>query len=56
MAASPVFTDDDRPAFGDHIVQCFVRTDLFGALTSASTIELDYAFAPFYGRIPTFGR
>ena len=56
MAASPVFTDDDQPAFGDHIVQVFVRTDLFGALTSASTIELDYAFPPFYGRIPTFGR
>jgi hypothetical protein len=56
MAASPVFTDDDRPAFGDHIVQVFVRTTLFGALTSATTIELDYAFAPFYGRVPTFGR
>jgi len=56
MAASPVFTDADRPAFGDHIVQVFVRTDLFGALTSASTIELDYAFPPFYGRVPTFGR
>ena len=56
MAASPVFTDQDRPAFGDHIVQVFVRTDLFGALTSASTIELDYAFPPFFGRIPTFGR
>lgn len=56
MAASPVFTDGDRPAFGDHIVQVFVRTTLFGALTSATTIELDYAFEPFYGRVPTFGR
>jgi hypothetical protein len=56
MAASPVFDGDERPAFGDHIVQCFLRTDLFGALTSASTIELDFAFAPFYDRIPTFGR
>lgn len=56
MAASPVFADDDRPAFGDHIIQCFVRTDLFGALTSAATIELDYAFPPFYGQVPTFGR
>ena len=55
IAASPIFTGDDRPAFGDHIVQCFVRTDLFGALTSAATIELDYAFPPFYGRVPTFG-
>lgn len=56
MTTSPVFTDDDPPAFGDHIVQVFVRTTLFGALTSATTIELDYAFAPFYGRVPTFGR
>ena len=56
MAASPVFDRDDRPAFGDHIVQVFVRTNLFGALTSAATIELDYAFPPFYERVPTFGR
>jgi hypothetical protein len=56
MAASPVFADDDRVAFGDHIVQVFVRTTLFGALTSATTIELDYAFEPFYDRVPTFGR
>jgi hypothetical protein len=56
MATSPVFAQDDRPAFGDHIVQVFVRTNLFGALTSAATIELDYAFPPFYGRVPTFGR
>ena len=56
MAASPVFTDDDRPAFGDHIVQCFVHTDLFGSLTSARVIELDFAFPPFYERVPTFGR
>jgi hypothetical protein len=55
IAASTVFTADDRTAFGDHIVQIFVRTTLFGALTSASTIELDYAFPPFYDRIPTFG-
>ena len=55
IAASTVFTDDDRTAFGDHIVQIFVRTSLFGALTSASTIELDYAFPPFYDRVPTFG-
>ena len=55
MDASPVFTADDRPAFGNHIVQCFVRTDLFGTMTSASTIELDYAFPPFYDRVPTFG-
>jgi len=56
MAASPVFTDDDPPAFGDHIVQCFVHTDLFGSLTSARVIELDFAFPPFFDRVPTFGR
>jgi hypothetical protein len=56
MAASPVFTDDDRPAFGDHIVQCFVHTDLFGSLTSARVIELDHAFPRFFEKVPTFGR
>jgi len=56
MATSPVFADDDRPAFGDHIVQVFVRTPIFGALTSATTIELDYAFPPFHDQVPTFGR
>jgi hypothetical protein len=55
MARSPAFTGDERPAFADHIAQCFVRTDLFGLLSSASTIELDYAFEPFYDRIPTYG-
>src|SRR5690606_12002111 len=56
LVASPVFTGDARPAFGDHIVQCFVHTDLFGSLTSARVIELDFAFPPFYDRVPTFGR
>ncbi|MGW4340367.1 hypothetical protein ACWEK5_47525 [Rhodococcus koreensis] len=54
MAKSPVFAGDERPAFGNHIIQCFVRTDMFGALSSASTIELDYAFAPFFEEIPTY--
>ncbi|WP_157488967.1 hypothetical protein [Pseudofrankia sp. DC12] len=54
MAASPAFTGDEHTAFADHIIQCFVRTDLFGLLSSAATIELDYAFGPFFQRVPTF--
>jgi hypothetical protein len=46
MACSPAFTGDEHPAFADYLVQCFVRTDLFGLLSSASTIELDFAFEP----------
>jgi hypothetical protein len=55
MAASPAFRGDERPGFADHLVQCFVRTDLFGNLTSAGLIELDYAFPPFFERVPSFG-
>jgi hypothetical protein len=55
MAASPAFRGDEKPGFADYLVQCFVRTDLFGNLTSAGLIELDYAFPPFFARIPTFG-
>jgi hypothetical protein len=55
MAASPAFLGDERPGFADHLVQCFVRTDLFGNLTSAGLIELDYAFPLFFERVPTFG-
>ncbi|MGW0816996.1 hypothetical protein ACWD00_27770 [Streptomyces viridiviolaceus] len=55
MARSPAFTGAEHPAFGDHIVQCFLRTDLFGVLSSASTIELDYAFAPFFDHPPVYG-
>jgi len=55
MAASPAFTGDERPAFVDHLVQCFVRNDLFGNLTSGGVIELDYAFPPFLERVPSFG-
>jgi hypothetical protein len=54
MAKSPFFTSDDRPAFGDHIIQCFLRTNMFGVLSSASTIELDYAFAPFFEATPNY--
>ncbi len=55
MAASPVFAGDEKPGFADYLVQCFVRTDLFGNLTSAGLIELDYAFPRFFERIPSFG-
>ena len=55
MARSPAFTGDEPPAFGDHIIQCFLRTTLFGQLSSASTIELDYAFPPFFDGAPHFG-
>jgi hypothetical protein len=55
MAASPAFQGDERPGFADYLVQCFIRTDLFGNLTSAGLIELDYAFPLFFERIPTFG-
>jgi hypothetical protein len=55
MAASPAFNGDERPAFADYLVQCFVRTDLFGNLTSAGLIELDYAFPRFFERAPAFG-
>jgi hypothetical protein len=55
MTDSRVFSVDDRPAFGDYIVQCFVKTDLFGALTSARTIELDFAFDRYFEQPPVFG-
>jgi hypothetical protein len=55
MAASPVFRGDEHPAFADHLVQCFVRTDVFGNLTSGGLIELDYAFPRYFERVPTFG-
>jgi hypothetical protein len=55
MDASPAFLGDERPGFADYLAQCFIRTDLFGNLTSAGLIELDYAFPPFFERVPTFG-
>lgn len=55
IAASPVFRGDEKPGYTDYLVQCFVRTDLFGNLTSAGTIELDYAFPRFFERVPRFG-
>ncbi len=54
MAASPAFSGTEPPSFANHLVQCFVRTSLFGVLTSASTIELDFAFPPFFERVPTY--
>jgi hypothetical protein len=55
MKASPAFSGDERPAFADYWVQCFVKTDLFGMLSSAGTIELDYVFDGFFDRPPKFG-
>jgi hypothetical protein len=55
MASSPLFCGDESPGFADHLVQCFVRTDLFGNLTSAGLIELDHAFPRFFERTPSFG-
>jgi len=57
MAASPVFTGDEKPAFADHWVQCFVNTDLcgFGILAFGSTFELDYVFERFMDQPPSFG-
>jgi hypothetical protein len=57
MAASPVFTGDEKPAFADHWVQCFVNTNLcgFGILAFGSTFELDYVFDQFMDHPPSFG-
>jgi hypothetical protein len=55
--ASPVFTDDDRSAFSDYGVQCFVRTDLCaaGLGTFGQLIELDYYFDPAFAEPPSYG-
>ncbi len=57
MAASRAFTGDEHPAFADHWIQCFVKTDLFGygILAFGQTIELDYIFEPFFAQPPKFG-
>ena len=57
MEASPVFGDDDRSAFSDFGVQCFVRTNLFaaGLLTFGQLIELDYYFDPAFAEAPRYG-
>lgn len=57
MATSRAFTGDEHPAFADHWIQCFVKTDLFGygILAFGQTIELDYIFEPFFARPPMFG-
>ncbi len=57
MDASAVFGDDDRSAFSDYGVQCFVRTNLFaaGLLTFGQLIELDYYFDPAFATPPRYG-
>jgi hypothetical protein len=57
MAASRAFTGEELPAFADHWIQCFVKTDLFGygILAFGQTIELDYIFEPFFAQPPKFG-
>jgi hypothetical protein len=57
MEASRAFTGAEHPAFADHWIQCFVKTDLFGygILAFGQTIELDYVFEPFFAQPPTFG-
>jgi len=52
-----VFGDDDRSAFSDFGVQCFVRTNLFaaGLLTFGQLIELDYYFDPAFATPPRYG-
>lgn len=55
IEASPVFQGDEKAGYTDYLVQCFIRNDLFGNLTSAGTIELDYAFPRFFERVPRFG-
>lgn len=58
MKESSIFTDDDRPAFVDYGVQCFVKTDLFaaGLLALGQTVELDYYFEPAFDTLPSFVR
>jgi hypothetical protein len=58
IASSPVFRGDERPAFANYWVQCFVKTDLcgFGILALGQTFELDYVAEPFYAEPPSFGR
>ena len=57
IAASPAFTGDEKGSYGDHWIQCFVKTDLFasGILAFGQTIELDYVFEPFFAAPPKFG-
>lgn len=58
LAASPAFGGDERPAFANYWVQCFVRTDVlgFGILALGHTFELDFVFDPFFAEPPSFGR
>ncbi len=57
LAASPAFRGDERPAFANSWVQCFVTTDVlgFGILALGHTFELDFVFEPFFAEPPSFG-
>lgn len=57
VAASPAFTGEERPAFANGWIQCFVRTDLlgFGLLALGTTFELDHVFDSFFVEPPSFG-
>ncbi len=55
IRVSPAFHGDERPAFVDFLVQCFVRTNVFGNLTSGGLIELDFAFPRFLEGVPSYG-
>ena len=57
LAVSPAFHGDERPAFANYWVQCFVRTDVlgFGLLALGHTFELDFVFEPFFAEAPSFG-
>ena len=57
MASSTAFTGDERPAFANGWVQCFVRTDVlgFGILALGHTFELDFVFDSFFDAPPSFG-
>lgn len=57
MAASSAFTGEERPAFANGWVQCFVRTDVlgFGILALGHTFELDFVFDSFFDAPPSFG-
>jgi hypothetical protein len=57
IAASAAFSGEERPAFANGWIQCFVRTDLlgFGLLSLGSTFELDYVFDSFFVEPPSFG-
>jgi len=58
IGQSPAFKGDERPAFANHWIQCFVRTDVcgYGILAFGQTFELDYVADGFFAEPPSFGR